>query len=87
MKHRFAALSACLALAYSPVATAQEDPLSVVAAAVREKGYECSAPESVKPDPARTSPGEKAWIINCGNGSYLVKFMGDTGATVEPVGG
>ena len=86
MKHRFAALSACLTLAYLPLAMAQEDPLSVVAAAVREKGHECSAPESVKPDPAHTSPGEKAWIINCGNGSYLVKFMGDTGAKVEPVG-
>jgi hypothetical protein len=78
---------ACLALVSAPVAAAQETSKAVVAAAVRDAGYECMKPSSVKRDPKATSADEKAWIIQCEKGGYRVKFTGDTGAKVEPVGG
>jgi hypothetical protein len=66
-------------------AFAQEDPKEIVTAAVRQNGYVCEHPESVEPDSKNTSPGEKAWILHCENGAFRVKFMGDTGASVEPL--
>ena len=69
----------------SVTAFAQEDPKEIVAAAVRQNGHVCEHPESAVPDPENTSPGEKAWILHCENGVFRVKFMGDTGASVEPL--
>ena len=63
----------------------QEDPEEILAAAVRQHGYVCDNPEGAEPDPQSTSPGEKAWILHCEDGAFRVKFMGDTGANVEPV--
>ena len=69
------------------MAVAQEVPVEVVAAAVRERGYDCKQPQSVKPDPARTAADEKAWILRCENATYRVRFMGDRGAEVSRVTG
>jgi len=84
---RFLAGLAALMLMCPPVAAAQETSKAVVAAAVRDAGYPCDKPSSVKPDQKATSADERAWIIQCEKGSYRVKFTGDTGAKVEPVGG
>jgi hypothetical protein len=65
---------------------AQEDPKDIVATAVRQNGYRCEEPQSAKPDPEHSAPDQKAWIIRCKNASYRVRFMGDTGAEVEPIG-
>jgi hypothetical protein len=73
------------ALLWADGATAQEAPKDIVAAAVRDKGYECNDPQDIKADPNDTTPEEEAWIIRCENGAYRVKFMGDQGAEVEPV--
>jgi hypothetical protein len=73
------------ALVFADVALAQDDTKDIVAAAVRQNGFECANPESVKPDPEHSTPEEKAWIIQCGNAAYQVKFMGDRGAKVEPI--
>lgn len=86
MEHQFSALLACLVSFYTAVAMAQEDPKSIVATAVRQNGYECNEPQSVKPDPNHTTPDEKAWIIHCKDATYRVKFMGDRGAEVELIG-
>jgi hypothetical protein len=67
-------------------AFANEAAKDIIAAAVRGKGYQCESPKSAKPDPEHSSPGEKAWILECENRSYKVKFKGDQGAMVEPVG-
>ena len=75
-----------LALACPAIAAAQEGPTEIVAAAVRQAGYPCAKPKSVKADPKHGAPDKKAWIIRCENGSYRVKFLSDTGAAVEPIG-
>ena len=85
MRHRLSGPLACLILGFATVAAAQENPKSVVAAAVRDQGYQCTAPETVQPDPADSGPDEKAWIIRCESGSYRVKFKGYAGGKVEPL--
>jgi hypothetical protein len=61
--------------------------LHIVAAAVRDTGHECQEPKSAMPDPENTSVNEKAWIIDCGNATYRVKFVGDTAVDVSVVDG
>jgi hypothetical protein len=65
---------------------AEEAPEDVLAATVRQHGHACDKPSGAKPDPQDTSPDEKAWILHCEDGDFRVKFTGDTGATVEPLG-
>ena len=74
------------ALPGADISLAQEDPLHIVAAAVRENGHACDEPKSVVPDPESTSPDDKAWIIDCGNNTYRVKFVGDAAVDVTAVG-
>lgn len=62
-----------------------ESPTAIVAAAVRTEGHKCSSPK-VEPDPGLSSPDEEAWLIRCSEGSYRVKYMGDTQPLVEAVG-
>ena len=68
------------------VASGQENPEAVVSAAVREAGHACAKPKNVKRDPQHSKPDEAAWTIQCEDGNYRVRFMGDRGAKVEPVG-
>jgi hypothetical protein len=75
----------CATLGWTDVAHAQESATEIVAAAVRQHGHVCEYPESAEADHQNTTPDEKAWIIRCENGSYRVKFMGGSGAEVEPV--
>lgn len=85
MAYRFAACFALSAVLCADLATAEEDPKDIVAAAVRDAGYTCSEPQSAKVDPNESAPDQKAWIIRCENGAYRVKFKGDEGAEVAPV--
>jgi hypothetical protein len=85
MGHLSLAWLTCMMIACSDAVLAQEDPKEIVAAAVRQHGHECDRPESVKPDKDHSTPGQKAWVIECENGAYRVKFLGDTGAEVEPL--
>ena len=62
-------------------ATGRLSPHTPVAA-VRQRGYTCLRPEAVEHDPKHSEPDRKAWIIRCANGTFRVKFMGDTGAQV-----
>lgn len=80
-----AILAIALAFSASPPAFSQENPDEIVAAAVRDHGYVCQSPSKTEPDPKNTSSEEQAWILHCANGSYRVKFTGDTGAIVEPL--
>jgi hypothetical protein len=73
------------AVVWADLGLNQEDPTEIVAATVRQRGYQCKQPERARPDPDDTSPDEKAWIIRCKNATFRVKFMGDRGAEVEPI--
>ena len=75
----------CAILGWADVAHAQESATEIVAVAVRQHGHVCENPQSAEPDHQNTTPDEKAWTIRCENGSYRVKFMGGSGAEVEPL--
>ena len=79
------ALLAAALFVNTAMAAEQMIGMDVVAAAVPDRGHACASPESATPDPEHSSPDERAWIIRCESGSYRVKFMGDTGAEVEPI--
>ena len=74
-----------MVFAISNVAQAQEDPKDVVAVAVRENGYVCENPKSVKPDNQQSAPDEKAWILSCEVNTYFVKFKGDAQVEVRRI--
>ncbi|MEM7223352.1 MAG: hypothetical protein AAF495_10260 [Pseudomonadota bacterium] len=74
-----------LVLLAPDVVPAQEADSSIIAAAVRQRGFTCNDPQPPRRDFEYSTPDEPAWIIDCANGTYRVKFMGDTGASVEPV--
>lgn len=69
------------------LATAQETDASIVADAVRDHGFACEEPVSASRDPAASAPDEAAWILQCKQASYRVKFVGSERKTeVEPLG-
>lgn len=68
-------------------AVAQQSPETIVAAAVRDAGYECEKPAKPVSDRKAGTADEKVWFIQCGKNRYRVRFMGDQGAKVEPVPG
>jgi hypothetical protein len=83
---RALALLPIAAVAWADAGLGQEDPKDIIAAAVRQRGHDCTEPESVRPDPDNASPDKKAWIIRCENATFRVRYMGDRGAEVEPIG-
>jgi hypothetical protein len=92
LTHLFALATAALALGIaapdtSRVAAAADDvePLDIVAASVRDRGYSCEDPKEAKRDEAASKPDEAAWLIDCGNARYRVIYQGDTGVEVEAV--
>ena len=78
-------MAALLALIGAAPAIAEETPSDVVAVAVRAHGEPCTNPSDAQRDAEASSPDEQAWTIRCDEGSYRVKFMGDTGAEVESI--
>jgi len=68
-------------------AMAQDDPTDLVAIAIRDNGQPCTNPTDARRDAEASSPDEQAWTISCDEGSYRVKFMGDTGAEVTAIDG
>jgi len=81
-----AACLLCFSVAGVAFAQNDETPLDIIAAAVRQNGHSCQSPKSATPDPDHTTPEEKAWIIHCETAAYRVKFLGDQGAEVTPLG-
>jgi invasion protein IalB len=82
----FGLASALLALGLGAAAAhAQEDPADIVATAIRDNGFSCTNPHDAERDPGVSQPDEQAWTIQCDEGGYRVRFLGDTGAQVEPM--
>ena len=78
-------LGLALAAGAAAGALAQEPAADDIAVAVRDAGHACTDPRDATRDEARSQPDEAAWTIRCDEGAYSVRFMGDTGAEVEPL--
>jgi hypothetical protein len=70
----------CMALAAEPPG---EDPKNVLAAQLRNQGYECDQPKSAEQDVQASRPDEAVWIVKCENSKYRMRLDPDMGAKVE----
>ena len=72
-----AALMVCGAYA------ADETPVDIIAAQIRDQGYVCEKPQNAKEDLAQSAPNETVWVLDCESGTYRVTLVPDLAAKVE----
>ena len=70
----------CVALATEPRG---EDPKNVLAAQLRDQGYDCDQPKSAERDVQASKPDEEVWIVQCENSKYRMRLDPDMAAKVE----
>ena len=91
MSARAAGLIAFAALLLAPgMAAAQSDDdaaekadADIVATQVRDQGFTCDEPASVKAE--QGEDGDNVWRLDCKNASYTVRLVPDMAASVEPI--
>jgi hypothetical protein len=59
----------CMAIAAEPL----EDPMNILAAQLRDQGYECNRPKSAERDVQASKPDEQVWIVQCENAKYRMR--------------
>ena len=81
----FATLIALVLGAGTAFALDDEDPKDIIAAQLRDQGYDCDKPQSATRDENASGPDEAAWIVACEGASYRVKLIPDMAAKVEKI--
>jgi hypothetical protein len=79
------ALGACGALAQDTAPAVEETAKDIVATTVRSQGYACENPKRAVRDRAASSPDRAAWVVECANASYRVKYDNDLPAEITPL--
>ena len=74
------------AAAHGTAAQAQDTPVGIIAAQLRDQGYTCSAPQTPVRDPILSTPDEQVWTIGCGNARYRIWLRPHFAARVEVMG-
>jgi hypothetical protein len=89
MRLRFLMLAAAIGAAGTPLAaqTGSEDPKNIIAAQIRDQGYDCDDPQSATQDMQASRPDEAVWILQCENARYRVRLDPDMAAKVERLNG
>ena len=89
MRPRFLMLAAAISLGASSLAaqTEGEDPRNVIAAQIRDQGFDCDDPQSATQDMQASRPDEAVWILQCKNASYRVRLDPDMAAKIERLNG
>jgi hypothetical protein len=82
-----ACAAACIPMAVSvPTAAAEatdEATLKILAARVRQQGFDCAKGKSANRDQKQSSPNETVWVLNCDNRRYRIRLVPDMGAKIE----
>jgi hypothetical protein len=78
-----AALSAVDVLAQSAPPVTEETAKDIVATTVRSLGHPCEQPERATRDPAVSLPDQAAWILECANAKYWVRYDNDEPAEIR----
>jgi hypothetical protein len=74
-------------LAYGTAyATGGDDPKNIIAAQIRDQGYQCNTPQSATQDMQASRPDEAVWTVVCEGASYRVRLDPDMAAKVEKLG-
>jgi hypothetical protein len=74
------------AAAQAGAGTVGDDPRNIIAAQIRDQGYQCDSPQSATQDMQASRPDEAVWIIVCESASYRVRLDPDMAAKVEKIG-
>jgi hypothetical protein len=77
------ALCAGGALAQVKAPTDVESAKDIVASTVRSLGHPCEHPERATRDPAVSLPDQAAWILECSNARYWVRYDNDEPAEIR----
>jgi hypothetical protein len=77
-----AALSAADALAQDSAPKDEESAMEIVATTVRSQGYPCEQPKRAVRDEAASSPDRAAWVLECANARYRIKYDNDVPAEI-----
>jgi hypothetical protein len=75
------AVSSALAQDTAPVAP--ETAKDIVATTVRSQGYPCEQPKRAVRDEAASAPDRAAWILECANATYWIKYDNDVAAEIR----
>jgi hypothetical protein len=89
-RHRIAALWMIVAALCTGGALAQnaapadaETARDIVATTVRAQGYPCEQPKRATRDPAVSLPDQAAWILQCANARYWIRYDNDVPAEIR----
>ena len=72
-----------LGVGTADVALAQETPVGIIAAHVRQQGYACNEPRKAERDIQASRPNEAVWTLVCENATYRVTLVPDMAARIE----
>jgi hypothetical protein len=78
-----ATLCAGEALAQHGAPSDEESAKNIVATTVRSLGHPCEHPERAERDPAMSAPDQAAWILECSNARYWVRYDNDVPAEIR----
>jgi hypothetical protein len=78
-----AALCAGEALAQNTAPADEESAKSIVATTVRSLGHSCEQPKRATRDPGVSLPDQAAWILECANARYWVRYDNDEPAEIR----
>jgi hypothetical protein len=78
------------AVLWAATAGAQEAPTAldetakdIVATTVRSQGHPCENPKRASRDEAASAPDRAAWVVECANASYWVRYDNDVPAEIR----
>jgi hypothetical protein len=78
-----AALGAGGALAQGGAPADEETARDIIATTVRSLGHPCEHPERATRDPAVSRPDQAAWILECANAKYWIRYDNDEPAEIR----
>ena len=78
-----AMLCADAALAQGMPPDDEESAKDIVADTVRSQGYPCDQPEHATRDEAASLPDQAAWVLECANARYWVRYDNDEPAEIR----
>ena len=73
--------SGCVAVGAEPL----EKTKNILAAQLRDQGYECDQPQRAERDIQASKPDEEVWIVQCEHSKYRMRLDPDMVAKVERI--
>jgi hypothetical protein len=64
---------------------AGDDPKEILAAQLRDQGYDCDQPQSASQDMKASKPDEAVWVVQCEKAKYRVHLVPDMAARIERI--